>query len=100
MNYGNFGKVMKDAMSLFNTFGVMVTPQINPGYNPYDMPQMNNRTPYAMPRPDQGYNQGGPTQETRPPLPSLNIPNIKNRDIKKTNEYYLEKVKNFLNKQF
>lgn len=75
MNNGNFNKIFSDAMNLFNTFGVFSPPQ----------PPVNQNLNLA---------------EIRPQLPSLSNPNLNNRDIKKTNEYYLSKIKNFLYKQF
>lgn len=67
----NFNKTLSDAMGLFNTFGAFV-------------PKTYKVNPEIV----------------RPQLPSLSRPNLNDRDIKKTNEYYLEKIKNFLYKQF
>ena len=70
MNPNQFNKIISDAMGLFNTFGAFA-----------------QKMPEASP------------DIVRPRLPSFTTPNLNERDIKSTNEYYLEKIKNFLNRQ-
>jgi hypothetical protein len=82
MNFGNYDKIFKDAMNLFNTFGVFTNPKPNP-----------SNSPSPPPYPDY-YNQG-----IRPPLPIGNSPNLKKREFKSVNQYYLERIKNFLSKE-
>ncbi|MDD4000165.1 MAG: hypothetical protein PHX62_04640 [Bacilli bacterium] len=124
MNLGGFDKIIKDAMSLFSNFGAlskansgqnnmpqmyqnpMIGQQIGNPYNgspyngnPYNMGnnQFNGGQYSNLNNPSQNNNR---PQDIRPPLPGYNSPNINKRDIKKTNEYYLEKIKNFLNKEY